>query len=81
MDEELGKRLRAIADVDARATFAQFQAETGSQDADEFLGYLRARGLISGGAFCALHASAPIRVTAFAPPAGAPARSVFRTPA
>ncbi len=79
MDEELGRRLREIAGVDARAAFAQFRAETGSQEADAFLGYLRERGLISGGAFCALHASAPIRVTAFAPPAGsaaAPARPV-----
>ena len=72
MDEELGKRLRAIADVDAGAAFAQFHAETGSRDADEFLDYLRERGLISGGAFCSLHASAPIRVTAFATLGGRP---------
>ena len=73
MDEELGKRLRAIADVDAAAAFAKFHAETGSRDADEFLGYLREHRLISGGAFCALHASAPIRVTAFAAVGPAPA--------
>ncbi|HWU89443.1 MAG TPA: hypothetical protein VN253_19415, partial [Kofleriaceae bacterium] len=73
MDEELGKRLRSIANVDAGAAFAQFHAETGSHDADDLLAYLRERGLISGGAFCALHASAPIRVTAFAAIGDAPA--------
>jgi serine/threonine-protein kinase len=73
MDEELGRRLRAIADVDADAAFARFHAETGSRDPDAFLGYLREQGLISGGAFCALHASAPIRVTALAAPGSAPA--------
>jgi eukaryotic-like serine/threonine-protein kinase len=68
--DELGKRLRAIADVDAAETFARFRAETGSDDLDEFLAYLREKDVISGGAFCALHASAPIRVVA-ALPAGA----------
>src|SRR5262245_1987777 len=71
MDEELGKRLRSIANLDPDATFAQFHAETGSRDADELLAYLRERGLISGGTFCALHAAAPIRVTAFAAVASA----------
>jgi serine/threonine-protein kinase len=61
--DELGKRLRKIADVDAHARFAQFHAETGSDDLDAFLAYLRDRELISGGAFCALHASEPIRIT------------------
>ena len=60
--DELSKRLRKIADLDAHAAFAQFQAETGSSDLDELLTYLRERDLISGGAFCALHASAPIRL-------------------
>ena len=62
--DELGKRLRKIADLDAHAAFAQFQAETRSSDLDEFLAYLRDRDLLSVGAFCALHASAPILLTA-----------------
>jgi len=60
--EELGRRLHSIAGLDAAARYAQFRLETGSDDLDQFLAYLRDRDLISGGAFCAVHASAPIRV-------------------
>ena len=75
--DELEKRLGAIADVDAVAAFARFRADTGSDDPDHFLSYLRDRGLISGGALCALHATQPIRVTPFAATSarGAPAAS------
>ena len=39
--EELGRRLRSIADLDADAEIARFTAETGSRDPDELLTYLR----------------------------------------
>jgi len=58
----LAERLRALADVDPEAAFLRFRDDTGSDDPDEFLAYLRERGELSGGALCALHAGGAIQV-------------------
>ncbi len=44
--------MQSIANLDASAEIARFVAETGSQDPDELLAYLRKHDHISGGAFC-----------------------------
>jgi eukaryotic-like serine/threonine-protein kinase len=78
----LAERLRAVADVDPETSFNRFRNETGSDDPDEFLAYLRERGELSGGALCALHAGGAIQVIPLpgAPPHGTLVAPVLAPP-
>ena len=61
---ELARRIREVSPIDVAAAYNAYQAEVGSGDLDGFLAFLRDRNWLTTDAFCALHAGAPIRLTA-----------------
>lgn len=63
--QELSAYLRAHGNIDAHAELARFREQTGSEDMDRFLAYLRQRELISSDTFRDLHGRGHIAVAAF----------------
>lgn len=61
---DLARRIREVSPIDVAAAYAAYQTERGGGDLDGFLVFLRDRNWLTTAAFCALHASAPIRLTA-----------------